>query len=190
MEIPAGATQIYDEGIGAFTEEELDRLVAYCDALPIERAPLNGKTGTRYDDAIRVTQVSSVRQAPDIMWLYERLAAIVHGFNNRSFQFDLRGFSEPPQYMVYRDADGGHFDWHMDTGPIPPRKLSLTLQLTDPAHYQGCQLQFNTGTGIVAAPSNRGAAIAFPSYMMHRVTPITSGTRRALVAWVTGPRFK
>jgi hypothetical protein len=30
----------------------------------------------------------------------------------------------------------------------------------------------------------------FPSYMVHRVTPITSGTRKAIVAWVTGPGFK
>ena len=111
-------------------------------------------------------------------------------FNNRSYQFDLRGFAEAPQYMVYRDAEGGHFDWHMDIGPMPPRKLSLTIQLTDAAQYEGCQLQFNTGTAIVSAPKNRGVAIAFPSYMIHRITPITAGVRKAIVAWVTGPSFK
>lgn len=190
MTTPA-PTQIYDHGIDAFTVEELDRLERYCDGLMLTRGTLDGQDdGSKYNDAIRITEIASIRQVPEIMWFYERLANIVRGFNNRSYQFDLRGFSEPPQFMIYRDAEGGHFDWHMDTGPMPPRKLSLTLQLTDPARYEGCQLQFNTGTSIVAAPKNRGVAIAFPSYMMHRVSPITSGTRKAIVAWVTGPNFK
>ena len=181
----------YDHGLGAFSEAELDRLERYCDGLTLTKGTLNGtQDGSKYNDTIRVTQLASIRQEAGIMWFYERLAAIVRGFNSRSYQFDLRGLSEPPQYMVYRDAEGGHFDWHMDTGPQPPRKLSLTLQLSDPAHYQGCELQFNIGNAIVSAPTNRGVAVVFPSYILHRVTPITSGTRKAIVAWVTGPSFK
>jgi PKHD-type hydroxylase len=189
MTIPA-PTQVYDHGIGAFSDEDLARLERYCDGLMLTKGTLNGLARGSYDDAIRVTQIASIKQAPEIMWFYERLAEIVRTLNNRSYQFDLRGFSEPPQYMVYSDAEGGHFDWHMDIGPLPPRKLSLTIQLTDPTLYEGCQLQFNTGTQTVTAPKNRGVAIAFPSYMMHRVTPITSGVRKAVVAWVTGPSFK
>jgi PKHD-type hydroxylase len=185
-----GPMQIYDHGIGAFTVEELDRLERYCDGLVLTRGHLNGLPQGAYDDVKRVTEIASIRQTPEIMWFYERLADIVRGLNNRSYQFDLRGFSEAPQYMVYRDSEGGHFDWHMDTGPQPPRKLSLTIQLTDPSHYEGCKLEFNTGSVIVSAPKNRGVAIAFPSYMIHRVTPITSGTRKAIVAWVSGPNFK
>jgi PKHD-type hydroxylase len=182
--------QIYDHGIGAFTDEELDRLEAYCDNLTLVRGTLAGSPRGQYDDVIRVTQLASIKQTPEIMWLYERLAEIVRTLNNRSYQFDLRGFSEPPQFMVYRDTEAGHFDWHMDMGPLPPRKLSLTVQLTDPSRYEGCELQFNTGTATVSAPKNRGVAIAFPSYMIHRVTPITSGVRKAIVAWVSGPKFK
>jgi PKHD-type hydroxylase len=186
----AAPAQIYDHGIGAFTDEELDRLERYCDGLTLDKGTLNGLPQGSYDDARRITQIASIRQTPEIMWFYERLAEIVRGLNNRSYQFDLRGFSEAPQYMVYRDSEGGHFDWHMDIGPLPPRKLSLTIQLTDPSRYEGCQLEFNTGTIIVSAPKNRGVAIAFPSFMIHRVTPITSGVRKAIVAWVTGPGFK
>jgi PKHD-type hydroxylase len=182
--------QIYDHGIGAFTVEELDTLERYCDGLVLTRGHLAGLSQGSYDDVIRITQIASIKQKPEIMWFYERLADIVRGLNSRSYRFDLRGFSEAPQYMVYRDHEGGHFDWHMDIGPQPPRKFSLTIQLSDPSHYEGCELQFNTGTIIASAPKNRGVAIGFPSYMIHRVTPITAGTRKAIVAWVTGPDFK
>jgi PKHD-type hydroxylase len=182
--------KIYDHGIGAFTAEELDTLERYCDGLVLTRGHLAGLSQGSYDDVIRITQIASIKQKPEIMWFYERLAEIVRGLNGRSYRFDLRGFSEAPQYMVYRDSEGGHFDWHMDMGPQPPRKFSLTIQLSDPSHYEGCELQFNTGTVIASAPKNRGVAIGFPSYMIHRVTPITAGTRKAIVAWVTGPDFK
>lgn len=190
MTTPA-PTQVYDHGIGAFTDAELETLERYCDGLVLTRAHLNAQApGGAYNDVVRVTQIASIKQTPEIMWFFERLASIVRGFNGRSYQFDLRGFSEPPQYMVYHHTEGGHFDWHMDIGPMPPRKLSLTIQLTDPSQYEGGQLQFNTGTIVVSGPKDRGVAIAFPSYMVHRVTPVTSGTRKAIVAWVTGPNFK
>jgi PKHD-type hydroxylase len=182
------ATQIYDHGLGAFTAAELDTLERYCDGLILTRGTLN--VPDLYDDAVRITQLASIKQTPDIMWFYERLAAIVRGLNDRSYQFDLRGFSEAPQYMVYTGDEASHFDWHMDAGPQPPRKFSLTLQLSDPSRYEGGELQFNTGTVIVSAPKDRGVAIGFPSYMIHRVTPVTAGTRKAIVAWVTGPAFR
>ena len=36
----------------------------------------------------------------------------------------------------------------------------------------------------------KGEMIMFPSFLMHRVTPVTRGTRRSLVVWVEGPNFK
>jgi PKHD-type hydroxylase len=35
----------------------------------------------------------------------------------------------------------------------------------------------------------RGAFIAFPNFLLHRVTPVTRGTRWSLVAWIMGPRW-
>lgn len=109
---------------------------------------------------------------------------------NRNYRFDLTGFHEAIQFMVYRDRDGGHFGWHLDVGPPVPRKLSLTLQLTDPARYEGGDLQFFTGDMVRTAPRERGMAIGFPSYMVHQVTPVTSGIRKSIVAWVTGPQLR
>ena len=179
---------VFNHGLGAFTGDELDELERYCDALPLRKASLAGlEVGSQYDH-IRRTRVSAIVQTAEIAWFYERLVAVCRSLN-RDYQFDLRGFSEAPQYMVYHHSENAHFDWHMDQGSQPPRKLSLTLQLTDPSGYEGGELQLNGGN-VVSAPKDRGAVIAFPSYIVHRVTPVTAGTRKSIVAWITGPDFK
>jgi PKHD-type hydroxylase len=71
-----------------------------------------------------------------------------------------------------------------------PRKLSLSIQLSDPAAYEGCELELSFGDGIKTAPRKRGTVVAFASYVLHRVTPITAGTRKSLVVWVSGPEFR
>ena len=179
------SVRFYDEGVGAFTDEELDRLEHYCDGLTLAKGSFNALSGGRSENAIRVTDTAAIQPMLEIMWFFERLAGIARTFNNRSYRFDLKGFSEAPQFLIYRDTDSGHYDWHMDIGPTPPRKLSLTIQLTDPSHYEGCELQFNLGTEIISTPKSRGHVIAFAPYMLHRVTPITSGVRKAIVAWIT-----
>ena len=61
------------------------------------------------------------------------------------------------------------------------RKLSLVLELTDPSEYEGGQLQLNNGHPM-DTEQLRGRLFAFPSFMLHRVTPVTRGTRRSLVS--------
>ena len=107
------------------------------------------------------------------------------------YQFDLAGFSEHFQYTVYHASEGGHFGWHIDQIPNGAhRKLSFSLQLSDPGDYDGCDLELQCGPAIRAAPRTRGTLVAFPAYAIHRVTPIVSGTRRALVIWTAGPPFR
>lgn len=65
-----------------------------------------------------------------------------------------------------------------------------SVQLTDPRHYEGCDLQFHGMREIETALRERGAVIVFPSFIQHRVTPCTKGTRKAIVVWTTGPQFK
>ena len=67
------------------------------------------------------------------------------------------------------------------------RKLSL--ELTDPAEYDGGQLQLNNGHDM-DTEQIRGRLFAFPSFMLHRVTPVTRGTRCSLVSWIGGPQFR
>lgn len=172
----------------AFPPAELDAITALGDAALAETARL--AAGAR-DSAVRVTQVAWLEPGGQTRPLYDKLAAIVQTLNSRNYRFDITGL-ETLQYTVYHGEEGGHYDWHMDYGPDNhrPRKLSLSLQLSDETCYDGCDLQFQTGPGSGDAPRRRGALIAFPSFVLHRVTPITRGTRKSLVIWATGPEFR
>jgi PKHD-type hydroxylase len=176
---------------GAFTPAELDRIEALGEAMAPAKATLFGGTETDEYADIRVTQTAWIPPSLETKWLYDRMQGAVRTINDQVWQFDLRGFSEHFQYAVYHGNEGGHFDWHVDQGDLTQsRKLSLSLQLSDPSEYDGCELQLQGGRRTEIAPKQRGALIAFPSYVLHRVTPITRGTRKALVVWTTGPRFR
>jgi PKHD-type hydroxylase len=178
---------------GAFTTDELDRIVAYGDGLTLRKAELLGaadKANTAEADAIRITRTAWFNPGPDTAWIFARLQQVAVALNNAQFQFDLHGFSEAFQYTVYHGSEGGHYHWHVDQGTVPPRKLSLSLQLSDDSDYDGCDLEFLPGHAPETAPRGRGTVVAFPSYLLHRVTPVTRGTRKSLVAWVTGPKFR
>lgn len=174
---------------GAFTNAELDRIEAYGDSLAKSKADLSGYRA-QYD-SIRVTQVAWIERNPDTAWLYHRVEEIVLRLNEQFFRYELYALSESFQYTVYDGAKGGHFDWHKDHGNAQeaPRKISLSLQLSDEDAYRGCDLEIH-GDWRQAAPRKRGTLIAFPSFMLHRVTPIEAGIRKSLVIWAAGPEFR
>ena len=71
------------------------------------------------------------------------------------------------------------------------RKLSFTLQLSDPDEYEGGNVQLiDDGGKSYIAPRKRGCIVLFDSRTSHRVLKITKGTRRSIVGWVVGPRWK
>jgi PKHD-type hydroxylase len=180
--------QVWDN---AFTPAELDAIEAHGDRLALGRGTVLSDGPEITYDALRIVRTAPLALAPDIAWLYERIERVLRVLNQRTYHFDLMGFSEPFQYMVYHGNEGGHFGWHVDNGMLPaPRKLSATLQLTDGALYEGCDLELFGSHQVETATRTRGALVVFPSYVLHRVTPIRSGTRKALVIWSTGPDFR
>jgi PKHD-type hydroxylase len=56
--------------------------------------------------------------------------------------------------------------------------------------YDGGDLQFFSGPEITSVSKQRGTLVLFPTFMIHRVTPVNSGVRKSLVSWVSGPHFK
>lgn len=176
-----------------FTSTELDAMERHGDRLTLEAAGLVAQGSGR--DSIRVTKVAWFERNAETEGFYARVEEIVLRLNAQFFHYDLSGLVSF-QYALYDGAEGGHFDWHKDYGKDytapdqEPRKLSLSIQLSDPANYQGCALEFRGGNQVDVAPKSRGAVIAFPSYILHRVTPITSGVRKSLVVWAVGPDFK
>lgn len=113
-----------------------------------------------------------------------RIKQLAFNLCDRLYHFDVSSI-EPLQYAEYHSYDNGGYDWHMDigTGAANCRKLSISVQLSDPSDYDGGDLEF-WGTGV--ADRDQGKLIAFPSYLLHRVAPVTRGVRRSLVAWAIG----
>jgi PKHD-type hydroxylase len=173
----------------AFTSQELDSIVALGDSLRLEKAVLvYGEGGSSADDPSRITRTAWMGRAEQTAWIYERIERVIRTVNKDIWRFELSGFSDLFQYTVYYGDEGGHFDWHVDQIRQPAhRRLSASLQLSDPADYEGCDLEIQGGAKPVAMPRTRGALVVFPSYVLHRVTPISAGTRKALVVWVAGP---
>ena len=148
-----------------------------------------GETGGE-KDKLRRSRVTWLQFEPRNIPVYQRLADIVADANAKHFRFDLVGLGEAAQLARYESSDQGHYDWHQDFGTPVSRKLSITMQLTEPAKYEGGELEIFHGGGSLVAPKVRGTVIIFPSYQLHRVRPVTKGIRHSLVAWVSGPAFR
>jgi PKHD-type hydroxylase len=142
-------------------------------------------------DALRKSRVGWLPMNENFLWLHEKLGDMVNIANKELWRFDIAGMAESIQYAEY-PADGGHYDWHMDTGPdqFSRRKISITVQLSDPSEYEGGDLQLKINSGHQNTPKGFGTVVIFPSYLLHRVTPVTGGLRKSLVLWITGPAFK
>lgn len=174
-----------------FTTGQLDVLERRCDGLPLEQAQLTGKG----NGGIRSTQVAWVHRNTETEDLYLRMEAVVLRLNADLFHFNLTGLTTI-QYAVYRQEEAGYFDWHNDYGRYrgdpgqEPRKITMSLQLSDSASYDGCELEIRAAHPIDVAPRERGTLVAFRANALHRVTPITRGMRKSLVVWAAGPEFR
>lgn len=139
-------------------------------------------------------------------WIYDIINPFIHTANKNAgwnFQFD---WNETSQFTTY--GKGDYYGWHIDQSDTPKkdknknfdgkiRKLSLTLQLTDPSQYEGGNLQLKwlsqdakIKTVTIKEGQKCGTIIIFPSFIFHRITPITKGTRQSLVNWSLGDVFK
>jgi PKHD-type hydroxylase len=174
---------------GGFSAEELDRVIMLGEALHLQRATVDG--GVVPHESVRVSKTAWMRHDADSAWLYDRLAFIVRKLNGLNYRFDIDGFVEDFQYTVYNGDEGGHYDWHIDYtfSDLPPRKLGVVLQLSDPADYEGGDLEVRAGPRETVL-RERGLVTMFSGLTLHRVSPVTSGIRRSLVAWVAGPAFR
>jgi len=173
----------------AFTDEEISRIIELGEKFYELGEAATG--GNVKNSEIRQSQVSWIPLNGDTQWIYDRIRDIVVPINGQYFQFDLFGFVEHLQYTVYGDKDA-HYTWHIDKGRMQtsPRKLSVVIQLSDPSEYDGGNLQFMTGCDPENAKKEKGMLYAFPSWVLHRVTPVSGGIRRSLVVWLSGPKFK
>ena len=114
--------------------------------------------------------------------------------NRNAFGFDICSVGDI-QYTEYSADNKGHYNWHHDIDwnddKAFDRKLSVTVQLSDPSEYKGGEFQFNeTENPQRELLKIKGTVLVFPSYLSHKVYEVTEGKRKSLVAWFEGPRWK
>ena len=136
--------------------------------------------------------IAYITPMPYSKWLYDLLFPLALEANEKLFHFDIDIVTDPIHYVIYPE-DGGHLDWHMDTGAygVNKRKIAMTVQLSDPSEYEGGEFEiWFGGQQSVVVPREKGDVICFPAFCMHRVRPITKGQRKCLVFWTGGRPFR
>lgn len=173
----------------AFSEEELEWVENLKELYPYEEATIVGATNV--NSQIRESKIRWINLDSNSLWVYEKLKTFAVEANESIWGFDLNSIIDSIQYTEYNEG-GGHYDWHMDIGPSPinHRKVSLVTLLSDPDDYEGGDLQLWVGGEFKTLPRLKGCTIVFPSFSLHRVTPVTKGMRKSLVLWVGGGTYK
>ena len=181
----------FEEG---FTKQELDdieRLVAKLDFVRGSTQAEGGEFDT--DNDYRKSSVKWVPFSDEYKWIYDKLGDMAYEANQNMFHFDLHSMPEQIQYTEYYASELGHYDWHMDIGfdDLSKRKISITVQLSDNTEYEGGNLQLWPGGNYpLEAPRGKGNVVIFPSFMMHRIAPVTRGTRKSFVLWLGGGHYR
>lgn len=157
---------------------------------------------------------------PSTYWIAGFLWHYIQKANRTNFFYDLTNIDgESLQYTKY--SEGQFYNWHNDAGLSQfhssdvttgasesisneeyhkdklnenyelVRKLSFSLQLSDPDDYEGGNVQLlDESNKSYIAPRQRGSIILFDSRTQHRVLKVTKGVRKSIVGWVIGPRWK
>jgi PKHD-type hydroxylase len=112
--------------------------------------------------------------------------------NSECFGFDLNGFRE---FQIAEYREGGHYDEHFDMrmdNRASVRKLGITVQLSDSTDYSGGEFMFteDIGTPNQDIIKQKGTVIVFPSFLYHKVNPVSKGKRYSLVGWYEGNNWK
>lgn len=127
----------------------------------------------------------------DCSWIFQKITDSINLLNDQYFQFDIEKI-ETLQFSEYHSTNKGFYQRHCDDLYFSNfyRKLSFTIQLSDPTTYEGGELLLHTSTEPEHGKTECGSITIFPSYTLHEVTPVTKGVRYSLVGWVIGPKFK
>ena len=140
-------------------------------------------------------------------WIYKEIHPYIKQANrNAGWNFNW-DWSEACQFTKYKP--GQYYDWHCDgwervyekEGPTKGkiRKLSVTVSLSNEKDYEGGELEFDFRNKDPYKKRNvrvckdilpKGSLVVFPSFIWHRVKPVTKGVRYSLVVWNLGYPFK
>ena len=183
---------VWEVWSSALSAGECDAIVARAAHYEQQAATVGFASGARDDHGYRSSNIRWFDVNAERA-LVDRLMTFVQSSNRSNFGVDIVAPYEL-QFTEYPAEKHGKYDWHHDVwleSPRPfARKLSLVVQLSDPGDYEGGQFEFFgiEAPGQTFAP--RGSLLIFPSFLQHRVLPVTAGLRRSLVSWIEGPRWR
>lgn len=178
-----------------FTPSECEQIIHTAMRLELREAG----TGSAQDtDTKTVSRNRDVRRAqyaglmkPNFAPVYQRIVPLANRLNDANWRFHIARSIDSPavelvQFSLYNSSDQGFYDWHLDLGlqgQTGRRRISVTVQLSKSEAYEGGTLDIMAGRDPTHMPREQGGAVIFPSYMLHRVAPVTRGVRFSLVAW-------
>lgn len=190
-----------------FTENQLNEIKTYCDKIKKSNALVGDeKTADIENDEnykIRKSKVYflNINSDVELNWVFHRFNELSQYVNENFYNFNLNGYNGI-QYTEYDAKYSGKYDYHIDMrfGALDPdgddikygdtRKLSVILFLSDPNSYKGGEFKIKTGESHEYLIEQKlGRFICFPSFLLHKVCPVTEGVRKSLVAWIEGPKF-
>lgn len=185
--------QLWQYWQGALSDEHIDAIIEQCEKYPTEIAKM-GPTGDSKNEEYRSSEIRWIEQHdPESQFINGMIWNYASEANRNAFNFDISLVREI-QYTKYEAVKKGHYNWHIDTFWANPsmydRKLSIVIQLTDPSEYEGGDFEFDAQYPQPVGLRDKGSVLVFPSFLAHRVTPLTAGTRRSLVSWIEGPKFR
>jgi len=184
---PLRQPKYYQEYENALTSAQINKLIENVKNLPLRKAQISNNYPA---ENIRRAQLASIPTTSEFKWLYSHVTNFIIECNQKNFGYNLTHI-QPIQYIEYHSSEKGmvhsHLDWYCDS---QPRKLSASIQLSNSTDYEGGDLIMNINLEKPFIASRiQGNATVFPSFLMHNVTPVTTGIRRALVIWCVGPEF-
>ena len=115
--------------------------------------------------------------------------------NQMYFGLDLYDLTDRicVNYNQYQSDVNGEYGWHQDyrENDIWDVKLTAIVNLSDEEYEGGhFELFLTGGPRRILELDTPGSVIVFPSWIYHRVTPVTKGNRKTLSIWFTGPLLK
>ena len=194
---------IYKKAVSDDVIQKIHDMV-YDNNIPFEKGITGSKevyTDATYSNNRDIAYIDSTDYSH---WLYSFLEGAVRGANEELYQFDIDRVTDPIHYVIYPEPntigktgekreEGGYLHWHQDIGfeEVNSRKLATIVFLSDRRDYEGGELQiWCGGEGYDVMDLDKGDVVVFPTFLMHRLTPVTKGERRALVYWTGGKPFR
>ena len=169
---------------------EIERIKNLIDKEELRFGKVGAVQNNNNTDHIRRSKICWLKNK-NLSWLYEKIGKRILELNSEKWNFKLSKL-DYFQYTEYDEIYNGHFDWHLDIGNTcnSTRKLSISIQLSSENDYKGGELTIRNKNVDKIASKKQGTLIVFPSYILHKVEPVTKGNRKALIIWFKGEPFQ